>query len=482
MRDYRKWKRGTPNVASLLLDSLNPRIPRGRGIQDQRDLIAELVEHDNVYDLAKGIATDGYFPLEYLIAIETDSKAVVIEGNRRLAALKLLINPDLAPEAKLKSFKNLSNKIALDTIEKVPTIYAPSRESAAPLIMQKHTRRQVEGWSILMQASFYRSLADSGQSLSELAEEYGRPPAEIAGFLRTDTMYAIACSLDYPENIAAVVRDPRQFNASALQRILEVPRARDFLGIEFKDSVKLQGKVADNEFKKAYARIITDIASGDIDTRAINTVADIEKYLSKISTVKPKKSTTAKFSVDNFEISVPDLVKGTPTKPSARKSTKPRRASTMIPPGIRCELADQRINDIFGELRKLKPDTCPNACAVLLRVLLELSVADYLETTKQIQPLLDAAKRKGKGTTWYPTLSQLLDATLKDPAIISNMRAPARKRVAQLTQRNNTLLSLDDLDGYVHNNYIHPTSRDLFSLWSALEGLFEIVLKAPSKP
>lgn len=485
MIDYRKWKKGNPKVTSLQLDPLNPRIPKGRGILDQRGLIAELVEHDKVYELAKSIVADGYYPLEHLIAVESDGKAVVVEGNRRLASLKLLINPELAPDEKAaKSFRMLSNKIALDAIDKVATIYAPSREAAAPLIMQKHTRQQVERWSTLMQASFYKSLAESGQSLEALAEEYGRPPSEIAGFLRTDTMYAIACSLDYPEDIATIVRDPRVFPAAVLQRLLETPKTREFLGIEFRDQVELVGKVDAKEFKKAYARIVTDIANGDVDTRTLNTVDDVEEYLRGLAPVKPKKPTaTKKFNSDAFDISVPDIVKGKGPKASPKKAARTSRPSqTMIPAGVRCNWKNQRIVDIFNELRRLRMDTHPNACAVLLRILLELTTSEYLEATGGITPLLTAAAKKGRPKDWYPTLRQMLAQLMKDTAVNGAMKTMARKRVNRLIAAQDSVLSLDDMDGYVHSAYMHPTQRELTGLWQALEGLFEVILTPPPSP
>jgi len=38
----------------------------------QSELIAELVAHDKVYELAKDIADDGFYPLESLLAVEED--------------------------------------------------------------------------------------------------------------------------------------------------------------------------------------------------------------------------------------------------------------------------------------------------------------------------------------------------------------------------------------------------------------------------
>jgi len=87
--DYSTWEEEQVSVVTLLLDPRNPRIPGGE-MMEQGELLAELVAHDKVYELAKDIANDGLYPLESLLAIEDDGNLYVVEGNRRLAALKLL--------------------------------------------------------------------------------------------------------------------------------------------------------------------------------------------------------------------------------------------------------------------------------------------------------------------------------------------------------------------------------------------------------
>ena len=109
--DYTTWEEKQISVNNILLDPRNPRIPPASEPLDQRSLIAELVDHDKVYELAQKIAQNGYYPVESLIVIKEDGKMVVIEGNRRLAALKLLIAPEAAPEDQIPKFRALSNRI-----------------------------------------------------------------------------------------------------------------------------------------------------------------------------------------------------------------------------------------------------------------------------------------------------------------------------------------------------------------------------------
>jgi hypothetical protein len=71
----------------LLLDPKNPRLPLTGAATPQRQLVAQLVEFDKVYELARGIVEHGFYPTEVLIGVEEAGKKVIIEGNRRLAAL-----------------------------------------------------------------------------------------------------------------------------------------------------------------------------------------------------------------------------------------------------------------------------------------------------------------------------------------------------------------------------------------------------------
>lgn len=119
MIDYSKWKVRDLTITNLYLDPLNPRLPEADEGLSQRRLLEKLVENEKVYDLAKEIADKGYYPTESLIIVENDGKKYVLEGNRRLACLKLLFNPDAAPEKHKKKFQALSDRIDTNSIKKV---------------------------------------------------------------------------------------------------------------------------------------------------------------------------------------------------------------------------------------------------------------------------------------------------------------------------------------------------------------------------
>src|SRR6266404_9277620 len=90
-----KWPTKQLSVASLHLDSKNPRLGRQSVPRPPREIIQYLFEHDKAIEVAQSIASRGYFPNEPLLAIRESDELIVVEGNRRLAALKALREPGL---------------------------------------------------------------------------------------------------------------------------------------------------------------------------------------------------------------------------------------------------------------------------------------------------------------------------------------------------------------------------------------------------
>lgn len=90
--------------------------PRHEPVSTEAQAIAYLCEEENVHALARDIATFGLNPLERFALVLIDpsdegkptAKYTVAEGNRRICALKLLHDPELAPATLRKSFEKLA--------------------------------------------------------------------------------------------------------------------------------------------------------------------------------------------------------------------------------------------------------------------------------------------------------------------------------------------------------------------------------------
>ena len=314
-----------------------------------------------------------------------------------------------------------------------------------------------------------------GMPLDEAAQFLGISRSQLTDNLRMDTMYRVACNLHLPEEVRNIVRDARGFNASTLERLVQSPLAMDFLGVTFDERGRVSGRIHQDEFNKAFARMVTDIARGRIDTRKLNSSTEINAYLSDFGVDKPNHKHKGTFTSQSLLGEANDA---RPTRTnSAKKRNTVRGSQYLLPPSLKCGLRNPRIKDIFYELRRLKVAQYPNACAVLLRIFLELVVSDHLDKTGKIKPLLAAAKQKNKGLDWYPTLRQMLNAVSHDQSVI--LSPLARKALNKMISHDDHPLSLDQMDQFVHNRYVAPSERELRRLWAVLEPLLEQFLGEP---
>ena len=124
------------SIRTLYLDPKNPRhIP----IENQKAIISYLIENEKVKDLAKDIAEKGMTnPLDLVGIITENNKKLVVEGNRRVCALKLLDKPCLAPKKYQRYFTTLQGKVK-NQITKIPVHVFPNRDEAVPWLSTLHT-------------------------------------------------------------------------------------------------------------------------------------------------------------------------------------------------------------------------------------------------------------------------------------------------------------------------------------------------------
>ena len=75
-----------------------------------------------IAEIAESICSAGFLPLDPFIGHEQDGSTYILEGNRRLAAIKLLLNPDLAPVEFRKTWTAFSSRLSSDSREAMEQI------------------------------------------------------------------------------------------------------------------------------------------------------------------------------------------------------------------------------------------------------------------------------------------------------------------------------------------------------------------------
>lgn len=118
-------------LGELLLDTSNPRLAElvVSTNATQFDLIKALWEEMAVEEVAMSIAYSGYFEHEPLFVEEVpNGKFVVIEGNRRLAAVLLLVDADLRKKVKATKLPTITKERAY-ALKELPVIVTTRKDS-----------------------------------------------------------------------------------------------------------------------------------------------------------------------------------------------------------------------------------------------------------------------------------------------------------------------------------------------------------------
>ena len=170
------------SVERLRLDRRNPRLMGGAGRASDESIIARLHRGAELDELLQSISANGYLDIEPLVVTcEDDSdEFVVLEGNRRLAALRLLREPDLvdriASSEKLRITVPSIDEKARSTIDAVSVYTVADRAQARSFIGFKHINGPAK-WDAYAKARFaadwYKAGKSEGVSLDDIARAIG---------------------------------------------------------------------------------------------------------------------------------------------------------------------------------------------------------------------------------------------------------------------------------------------------------------------
>jgi hypothetical protein len=171
----------------LLLDPDNPRLPPSVTPRSQDSLVALLATDYSLLEIGQSIADNGFFEEEPLAAIREGRATppyTVIEGNRRLAALKLLSDDSLRRrlsgrlKAEMAEWRKLGDGMRA-RVEDVPVVMYERREQLLTFMGFRHITG-VQPWEPLAKARFINSLVEVyGMDFAQAALRIGSKPAHV---------------------------------------------------------------------------------------------------------------------------------------------------------------------------------------------------------------------------------------------------------------------------------------------------------------
>ncbi len=174
MNDFESLNFELLNIDKLEFDKENPRLPKTVAPKDS-EIIKYLASKTGITDLMTSIGVNGFFPGEAIVVTPyKDDKYTVLEGNRRLAALRLLQDPGEA--GNIRSITRAAEEAKHRPTE-IPVHIVESRDDALQYLGFRHISG-VQRWEPLAKARYLKLLFEqlSGepeQRCIEVAREIG---------------------------------------------------------------------------------------------------------------------------------------------------------------------------------------------------------------------------------------------------------------------------------------------------------------------
>lgn len=429
------------NIDELQLDLKNPRFA---GLASQREALEKIVatQGSKLVNLAEDIAIEGISPAHRMLVTRTPGKGAttytVLDGNRRLAALKVLSNPAVLDgmtnigDLTARKLRALAKDFRPESVEPLDIYACKNEEKARHWIEAIHTGenegRGVVGWDGIATARY------RGENTSLKVIEF----VKMAGKL-TDAELATL----------------ERFPITNLDRLLGTPEIRDRLGLTLEEG-DLLSDLPQAELLRPLIKIVSDLASKKVGVSMLKSKDDRLKYVGSLGAALPdlsKRSGTP----EPIE-KLPAYAKGHAKAVTTATARSLLDRKTLIPPQSQCTLniTDQKLQQMCKELRKLPLDSYPIAIAASFRVFLELSLDHYGATQK------------------IPAYNAGLELKQKIEKVAVEIQANGVSKrdlqaFRQLASNPNSALSIDRLHGVIHSKYTLPTAAELRTGWAEIQ-------------
>ncbi len=222
----------------IALDPLNPRLGRAAHAQQlNQDQIYDKMKDWSLEELATSFLESGFWPHEAVLCVEDDvagqKRLVVVEGNRRIAALQRL-RKTYAGEEKSRKWIDLTAGVAppAELFDRVPYIRYESRADVDAFLGFRHVTG-IKEWAPPEKAQFIAKLIDTnGLTYRQVMRKIGS---------KTDTVernYIAYCILAQMEETEGLETQEVENRFSVLFLSLRSKAVQKFLGIEAKFGIE----------------------------------------------------------------------------------------------------------------------------------------------------------------------------------------------------------------------------------------------------
>ena len=430
---YRKVNRA---VSSIDLDLTNPRlagIVKRQAISTQKDAAIALTKSAEVYSLCLSIINNGYHPDEVLIAVDNENgksnRVTVIEGNRRLSACKILLNPSLLKgQPDYNKFQRLAKrenyKDSIESIKRLSVVILKSRSDAASYLASKHTSESIKRWSPYTQGAYLRGFlyeyknVDKVKTVLRNSMNKSKIKEKLFHFELTEEILNLECwdekELDYlmnsidSLNVGAIIRFIS--TSEFINNICDV-KISDYGTLSITSKATARLVVDENVFRSILEKLARDtLINGKINTRqedkkvmgeylnelitAIETLSENAdpNETSFIFTSSTNENNDVKLDLDQGGAKKDEDTKTTASPSNANnesENSKSARKKTekLIPQAMMIPHANPKLLNICTEAQKLSYKTNLYSSSLMIRAILEITLKVIIKRKGQFVEL-----------------------------------------------------------------------------------------------
>lgn len=448
---YKDWPIEPADPLKLRLDDKNPRISDGKANQAQ--LRERLFSGEDAIAVAHDVVrAGGLFPHDIIIVTKERGKHVVLEGNRRVAAIQCLLKPRLIPPGFENSFPKADEALAT-AIKDILVVEAPSRQAADPIIARIHAFSARKQWAPLAKWRYAHSNYTGPTSVLEIAGDLHATPSEVRKFIRRYRIYEYIMGLSWSDEERERLSSD-SIPVTSLVYPFELSGVRDLVGNIFDQHGDLVSKIDKDILNASLKKLARDAliplepsgkyyltTRGTADGSILDYFTETHKNLiSEFVKAKKAQSKGSPSSAAGSGEKGKGSEAGEGGTGGSNAGRRKKKAAEFFEDFSIPANSPHKMLKLSEEITSIKYGSFPIAAAMLLRALLEETLREHLVRARKFSDF------KGRYAT-QGLKSMILYCSASKNAVFADGNIGK-----QLSRFQNSAVK-DDLDNVVHNEY-----------------------------
>lgn len=478
MLNTSKWPQKELDVLSELhLDPSNVRLETTNS-KVEADIVEDLFFNEGALSLVEAICTVGYLTHDVPVAIRQGKKYVMVEGNRRLAALKAIQNPQLVPTHRAQILALTKQLDDRKSLAKIRVMLAPNKTDADQLIAAIHTGNPRKPWTPARQAAFFQAQIDSGKKLKTLLKRY--PTIDVRKFVFRAQMLNVFRKAKFRDPALSDFIASKEWKRglSVLARIYESREFLDLTGFKMDDEGKLTRKISKAYFDEMASIIVEGMRAGDLNTRSLNSVRSprFRRLMDELREVLEPNAGKRGSGSSSGKTKASKGKKGANGKQGAGSKSGSGKAGKSGRKRRQLDLSQITVPDTYPaatrlcveELSVVEVQRFPNAAFLLMRAVLEKTIKAFAEAKGQ--DIKGSANDQGRVQLGHALKWLLQYVKAEGP---KNMIQPIeRVRAGKLVYMS----SDDSLNAVNHNHKFSVDPDEALHMWDAIDPLMKFAI------